>query len=123
MNGNLYIKTRLEYVYVIKCTLSFLKLETEADEEWKHVWVIWNLRKWKWKHVCVFADLTRGAMTEFQEKLRQQHEESMHRELEALLTTANKVEAEVGKTAALLRLHTSPPTCQKVSVYSSNTTG
>ncbi|XP_029986802.1 UTP--glucose-1-phosphate uridylyltransferase isoform X1 [Sphaeramia orbicularis] len=41
------------------------------------------------------ADLTRGAMTEFQEKLRQQHEESMHRELEALLTTANKAEAEI----------------------------
>ncbi|XP_029986813.1 UTP--glucose-1-phosphate uridylyltransferase isoform X2 [Sphaeramia orbicularis] len=34
-------------------------------------------------------------MTEFQEKLRQQHEESMHRELEALLTTANKAEAEI----------------------------
>lgn len=43
----------------------------------------------------VFSDLTRGAMTEFQEKLRQQHEESMHRELEALLNTANKTEAEV----------------------------
>ncbi|KAK7930654.1 hypothetical protein WMY93_007049 [Mugilogobius chulae] len=34
------------------------------------------------------ADLTRGAMTEFQEKLRQQHEESMHRELQTLLSTA-----------------------------------
>ncbi|XP_023148341.1 UTP--glucose-1-phosphate uridylyltransferase-like isoform X1 [Amphiprion ocellaris] len=43
------------------------------------------------------ADLTRGAMTEFQEKLRQQHEESMHRELEALLSTANKVEAEISR--------------------------
>lgn len=41
------------------------------------------------------ADLTRGAMTEFQEKLRQQHEESMHRELEALLKTAGEAEAEV----------------------------
>ncbi|TKS68718.1 UTP--glucose-1-phosphate uridylyltransferase [Collichthys lucidus] len=47
---------------------------------------------------CVtFADLTRGAMTEFQEKLRQQHEESMHRELEALLNTANKPEAEISR--------------------------
>ncbi len=43
------------------------------------------------------ADLTRGVMTEFQEKLRQQHEESMHRELEALLATANKVEAEISR--------------------------
>ncbi|KAM7008850.1 UTP--glucose-1-phosphate uridylyltransferase-like [Tautogolabrus adspersus] len=44
------------------------------------------------------ADLTRGAMTEFQEKLRQQHEESMHRELEALLTTeTNKSEAEISR--------------------------
>ncbi|MEQ2165436.1 Malate dehydrogenase, cytoplasmic [Goodea atripinnis] len=42
-------------------------------------------------------DLTRGPMTEFEEKLRQQHEDSMHRELEALLATANKAEAEVGK--------------------------
>ncbi|XP_068583917.1 UTP--glucose-1-phosphate uridylyltransferase-like isoform X2 [Cebidichthys violaceus] len=36
-------------------------------------------------------------MTEFQEKLRQQHEESMHRELEALLATANKAEAEISR--------------------------
>ncbi|XP_059187540.1 UTP--glucose-1-phosphate uridylyltransferase-like [Centropristis striata] len=43
------------------------------------------------------ADLTRGAMTEFQEKLRQQHEESMHRELEALLITASKTEAEISR--------------------------
>uniref|UniRef100_A0A3P9KR86 UTP--glucose-1-phosphate uridylyltransferase n=1 Tax=Oryzias latipes TaxID=8090 RepID=A0A3P9KR86_ORYLA len=43
------------------------------------------------------ADLARGAMTEFQEKLRQQHEESMHRELEALLATANKEEAEISR--------------------------
>ncbi|XP_018530594.1 UTP--glucose-1-phosphate uridylyltransferase isoform X1 [Lates calcarifer] len=43
------------------------------------------------------ADLTRGVMTEFQEKLRQQHEESMHRELEALLATANKAEAEISR--------------------------
>ncbi|KAM6941240.1 UTP--glucose-1-phosphate uridylyltransferase-like isoform 2-T2 [Lycodopsis pacificus] len=34
-------------------------------------------------------------MTEFQEKLRQQHEESMHRELEALLSTAAEAEAEI----------------------------
>uniref|UniRef100_A0A672YZP8 UTP--glucose-1-phosphate uridylyltransferase n=2 Tax=Sphaeramia orbicularis TaxID=375764 RepID=A0A672YZP8_9TELE len=45
--------------------------------------------------VSFLKNLTRGAMTEFQEKLRQQHEESMHRELEALLTTANKAEAEI----------------------------
>ncbi|MEQ2225238.1 UTP--glucose-1-phosphate uridylyltransferase, partial [Ilyodon furcidens] len=43
------------------------------------------------------ADLTRGPMTEFEEKLRQQHEDSMHRELEALLATANKAEAEVSR--------------------------
>uniref|UniRef100_A0A7N6B3H0 UTP--glucose-1-phosphate uridylyltransferase n=1 Tax=Anabas testudineus TaxID=64144 RepID=A0A7N6B3H0_ANATE len=41
--------------------------------------------------------MTRGAMTEFQEKLREQHEESMHRELEALLVTADKAGAEVEK--------------------------
>lgn len=34
-------------------------------------------------------------MTEFQEKLRQQHEESLHRELEALLATAEHAEAQV----------------------------
>lgn len=45
--------------------------------------------------VSVCAELARGAMTEFQEKLRQQHEESMHRELEALLKTAGPTEAEV----------------------------
>ncbi|KAM4750606.1 UTP--glucose-1-phosphate uridylyltransferase-like isoform 1-T1 [Anableps anableps] len=43
------------------------------------------------------AALTRGPMTEFEEKLRQQHEDSMHRELEALLATANKAEAEVSR--------------------------
>lgn len=43
----------------------------------------------------MLPDLARGAMTEFQEKLRQQHEDSMHRELETLLATANKEEAEV----------------------------
>ncbi|XP_040001458.1 UTP--glucose-1-phosphate uridylyltransferase-like isoform X1 [Xiphias gladius] len=43
------------------------------------------------------TDLTRGAMTEFQEKLRKQHEELMHRELEALLTTADKTEAEISR--------------------------
>ncbi|XP_074552306.1 UTP--glucose-1-phosphate uridylyltransferase-like [Halichoeres trimaculatus] len=37
-------------------------------------------------------------MTEFQEKLRQQHEESMHRELEALLATeTSKTEAEISR--------------------------
>ncbi|KAM9857194.1 UTP--glucose-1-phosphate uridylyltransferase-like isoform 2-T2 [Aulostomus maculatus] len=36
-------------------------------------------------------------MTQFQEKLRQQHEESMHRELEALLATANEAEAEISR--------------------------
>lgn len=61
--------------------------------------------------VCVFADLTRGVMTEFQEKLRQQHEESMHRELEALLTTADKAEAEVGKTAAQFILQVCSLSC------------
>lgn len=39
-------------------------------------------------------------MTEFEQKLRQQHEDSMHRELEALLASADKFEAEVGSTAA-----------------------
>jgi len=34
-------------------------------------------------------------MTEFQEKLFQQHEDSMLRELEALITTADKAEAEI----------------------------
>ncbi|XP_069023492.1 UTP--glucose-1-phosphate uridylyltransferase-like isoform X1 [Embiotoca jacksoni] len=48
-------------------------------------------------NICLCADLTRGAMTEFQEKLRQQHEESMHRELEALLSTASKAEAEISR--------------------------
>ncbi len=53
--------------------------------------------------VVFLTDLTRGVMTEFQEKLRQQHEESMHRELEALLSTANKAEAEVRKPVTPLR--------------------
>ncbi|XP_033836186.1 UTP--glucose-1-phosphate uridylyltransferase-like isoform X1 [Periophthalmus magnuspinnatus] len=43
------------------------------------------------------ADLTRGAMTEFQEKLRQQHEESMHRELETLLSSADLKEQEISR--------------------------
>ncbi|XP_035492286.2 UTP--glucose-1-phosphate uridylyltransferase isoform X1 [Scophthalmus maximus] len=45
------------------------------------------------------ADLTRGGavMTEFQVKLRQQHEESMHHELEALLATADPTEAEISR--------------------------
>ncbi|XP_017290484.1 UTP--glucose-1-phosphate uridylyltransferase-like isoform X1 [Kryptolebias marmoratus] len=43
------------------------------------------------------AALTRGAMTEFEQKLRQQHEDSMLRELETLLTTADKAEAEVSR--------------------------
>lgn len=51
--------------------------------------------------VSVCAELTRGAMTEFQEKLRQQHEESMHRELEALLKTAGPAEAEVRRRGAV----------------------
>lgn len=34
-------------------------------------------------------------MTEFQEKLRQQHEGSLHRELEALLSTADHADAQV----------------------------
>jgi len=45
--------------------------------------------------ICFSADITRGVMTEFQEKLCQQHEGSMYRELETLLATANKAEAEV----------------------------
>ncbi|XP_017290485.1 UTP--glucose-1-phosphate uridylyltransferase-like isoform X2 [Kryptolebias marmoratus] len=36
-------------------------------------------------------------MTEFEQKLRQQHEDSMLRELETLLTTADKAEAEVSR--------------------------
>ncbi|XP_060716129.1 UTP--glucose-1-phosphate uridylyltransferase-like isoform X2 [Tachysurus vachellii] len=36
-------------------------------------------------------------MTEFQEKLRQQHENSMHKELEKLLSTAKGAEAEVSR--------------------------
>ncbi|XP_053192593.1 UTP--glucose-1-phosphate uridylyltransferase-like [Scomber japonicus] len=42
-------------------------------------------------------DLTSGNMTEFQEKLCQQHEDSMHRELESLIATADKAEAETCK--------------------------
>lgn len=49
--------------------------------------------------VCVCVELSRGglngAMTEFQEKLRQQHEKSMHKELEKLLSTVKGAEAEV----------------------------
>ncbi|KAM7419890.1 hypothetical protein PAMA_016813 [Pampus argenteus] len=36
-------------------------------------------------------------MTEFQEKLRQQHEDSMHRELEALIATADQAAAEISR--------------------------
>ncbi|XP_053471898.1 UTP--glucose-1-phosphate uridylyltransferase isoform X2 [Ictalurus furcatus] len=36
-------------------------------------------------------------MTEFQEKLRQQHENSMHKELEKLLSTAKGAEAEISR--------------------------
>ncbi|XP_068606746.1 UDP-glucose pyrophosphorylase 2a isoform X2 [Brachionichthys hirsutus] len=43
------------------------------------------------------ADLTGGAMTEFQEKLRQQHEQSMHQELEALLGTGAGAEVETSR--------------------------
>lgn len=50
--------------------------------------------------ICLCVELSRGglngAMTEFQEKLRQQHENSMHKELEKLLSTAKSAEAEVG---------------------------
>ena len=42
------------------------------------------------------ADLSRGAMSEFQEKMRQQLESSMHKELEKLAATAEGAEAEVG---------------------------
>ncbi|XP_029384560.1 UTP--glucose-1-phosphate uridylyltransferase-like isoform X1 [Echeneis naucrates] len=45
----------------------------------------------------LIADLTSAAMSEFQEKLRQQHKDSMHRELEALLVTAKKEEAEISR--------------------------
>lgn len=38
-----------------------------------------------------------GAMTEFQEKLRQQHENSMQNELEKLLSTAKGAEAEISR--------------------------
>lgn len=45
------------------------------------------------------SDLYRSSpnagMAEFQEKLRLQHENSMHTELEKLLTTAKTLEAEV----------------------------
>ncbi|GAA6066495.1 UTP--glucose-1-phosphate uridylyltransferase-like isoform X2, partial [Tachysurus ichikawai] len=51
--------------------------------------------------VLSVAELSRGglngAMTEFQEKLRQQHENSMHKELEKLLSTAKGAEAEVSR--------------------------
>ncbi|XP_056264379.1 UTP--glucose-1-phosphate uridylyltransferase-like isoform X1 [Pseudoliparis swirei] len=43
------------------------------------------------------GDLAGGVMTEFQEKLRQQHEESMHRELETLLATAKEAESEISR--------------------------
>lgn len=46
----------------------------------------------------VFADLTRGGMMEFKEKLLQQHEESMHRELEALLKMTNEADTEVRRS-------------------------
>lgn len=50
-------------------------------------------------------------MTEFQEKLRQQHEESMHRELEALLHTAGDAEAAVrASTPPSRHTHTSTHT-------------
>lgn len=45
-------------------------------------------------------------MTEFQEKLRQQHKESMHRELQALIRTASDPEAEVRKSNAPKTIHT-----------------
>jgi hypothetical protein len=42
------------------------------------------------------ADLSKAGMAEFQEKLRLQHETSMHKELEKLLTTVKGAEQEVG---------------------------
>lgn len=42
------------------------------------------------------ADLSKAGMAEFQEKLRLQHETSMHKELEKLLATAKGAEQEVG---------------------------
>ncbi|XP_017312913.1 UTP--glucose-1-phosphate uridylyltransferase isoform X1 [Ictalurus punctatus] len=51
--------------------------------------------------VLSVAELSRGGfngvMTEFQEKLRQQHENSMHKELEKLLSTAKGAEAEISR--------------------------
>ncbi|XP_046693151.1 UDP-glucose pyrophosphorylase 2a isoform X2 [Silurus meridionalis] len=51
--------------------------------------------------VLSVAELSRGglngAMTEFQEKLRQQHEKSIHKELENLLSTCKGAEAEVSR--------------------------
>ncbi|TSK18041.1 UTP--glucose-1-phosphate uridylyltransferase [Bagarius yarrelli] len=51
--------------------------------------------------VLSVAELNRGglngAMTEFQEKLRQQHENSMHKELEKLLSTTKGAEAEISR--------------------------
>uniref|UniRef100_A0A4W5QNR9 UTP--glucose-1-phosphate uridylyltransferase n=1 Tax=Hucho hucho TaxID=62062 RepID=A0A4W5QNR9_9TELE len=43
------------------------------------------------------ADLSKAGMAEFQEKLRLQHETSMHKELEKLLTTAKGAEQEISK--------------------------
>ncbi|KAM9454051.1 UDP-glucose pyrophosphorylase 2a [Clarias gariepinus] len=51
--------------------------------------------------VLSVAELSRGAlngaMTEFQEKLREQHENSMHKELEKLLSTTKGAEAEISR--------------------------
>ncbi|KAG7316027.1 hypothetical protein KOW79_020893 [Hemibagrus wyckioides] len=51
--------------------------------------------------VLSVAELSRGGlngvMTEFQEKLRQQHENSMHTELEKLLSSAKGAEAEISR--------------------------
>ncbi|KAF5895683.1 UTP--glucose-1-phosphate uridylyltransferase-like isoform X1, partial [Clarias magur] len=51
--------------------------------------------------VLSVAELSRGAlngaMTEFQEKLRQQHENSMHKELEKLLSTTKGADAEISR--------------------------
>lgn len=42
------------------------------------------------------TDLSKGAMSEFQEQMRQQLESSMHKELEKLGATTKGAEAEVG---------------------------
>ncbi|KAG7283563.1 hypothetical protein CRUP_026490 [Coryphaenoides rupestris] len=43
------------------------------------------------------SDLARGGMTEFQEQLRQQHEKTMHQELEMLLSSNTGLEAQISR--------------------------